>query len=322
MPPVTRFIRSLFLATTLVASTGHAQVARVEIHAIPATTLTDEEFLRGQREGRPVTLAGELRIPRPGTDRLPAVVLLHGSGGIGGSVAGWEQYFNGLGIATMVVDSFTGRGIVNTVNDQSQLGRLSMTIDAYRALDILATHPRIDPTRIVLMGFSRGAQPALYASMKRFQRMHGTAGREFAAYLPFYAPCGTRYRDDEDVASKPIRMFHGTADDYNLIDACRGYVERLKAKGADVRLTEYAGAGHVFDEPALRTPVKLDRAPTTRHCELVEADDGIVVDAKSRQRFTYADPCVELGPTIAFDEHAYVAARKAVADFLANAFRP
>lgn len=317
------FFYAMVVALAAGAATAtHAQVARMEIHSIQSTTLTDEEFLRGQKEGKPVTLAGELRLPRPGTDRLPAVVLLHGSGGIGGYVTNWEQYLNGLGVATFVVDSFTARGIVSTVNDQSQLGRLSMTVDAYRALDLLSRHPRIDPTRIAIMGFSRGAQPALYSSMKRFQRMHGPIGKEFAAYIPFYAPCGTTYRDDEDVTDKPIRLFHGSADDYNPVAPCRAYVERLKARGKDIQLTEYTGAGHVFDEAALRKPLKLEKAPTTRQCQLSEAVDGVIINAKTTQPFTYADPCVEYGPTVVFDEKAYADSRKAIGELVIAILKP
>jgi cephalosporin-C deacetylase-like acetyl esterase len=77
-----------------------------------------------------VTVAAELRLPRSGNDRLPAVVLLHSSVGIGGNVIDWEQFFNGMGVATFVIDSFTARGIVSTINDQAQLGRLSMVVDA------------------------------------------------------------------------------------------------------------------------------------------------------------------------------------------------
>ena len=170
-----------------------AQVARMEILSFPSMTLTDQQFLTGQKEGKLVTMAGELRLPRPGTDRLPAVVLLHGSGGVSGNVLDWEQDLNAMGVATFVIDSFTPRGIVNTLNDQSQLGRTTMIVDAYRALDVLSRHPRIDPTRIALMGFSRGGQAALYASLKRFQRLQGIAGQEFAAYIAFYPPCNTTF---------------------------------------------------------------------------------------------------------------------------------
>src|SRR5260370_16125677 len=87
----------------------------------------------------------------------------------------WEQYFLSMAVATFVIDSFTGRGIVSTINDQSQLGRLAQTEDAYRALALLAKHPRIDASRVMLIGFSRGGQNALYASMTRFQKMHARA---------------------------------------------------------------------------------------------------------------------------------------------------
>ena len=220
-------------------------------------TLTDQEFLTGKKEGRPVTLAGELRLPPPGTERFPAVVLLHGSSGVGNNVLDWEQEINAMGVATFVLDCFTGRGIVNTNFDQGQLGRLAMIIDAYRALDTFAKHPRIDPKRIALMGFSRGGQAALYASLKRFQRLHGPADLEYASYIVFYPNCNTVYHDDEDVADKPIRVFQGSADDYVPVEACRAYIARLQAKGKNVQLTEYAGAGHNFDNRSLKKPLSL-----------------------------------------------------------------
>lgn len=298
-----------------------AQVARMEIHSFPSMTLTDQQFLTGRKEGKPVTIAGELRLPRPGNDRLPVVVLIHGSGGVSGSVLDWEQDLNAMGVATFVLDSFTGRGIVNTNYDQSQLGRLAMIVDVYRALDVLAKHPRIDPTRIALMGFSRGGQAALYASLKRFQRLHGPVGQEFAAYIVFYPDCNTAYRDDEDVADKPIRIFHGSADDYDPIAPCQAYVERLKAKGKNVQLIEYAGAGHNFDNRGLKTPLKLERAQTTRRCELAEAENGMIVNVKTKQPFTYADPCVEYGPTLAYNEKASTEARRAVKDFVTTTLK-
>jgi dienelactone hydrolase len=299
-----------------------APVARMEIHPFQSMTLTDQEFLTGRTEGKPVTIAGELRLPRLGNDRLPAVVLLHGSGGVRGFVLDWEQELNAMGVATFVLDSFTARGIVNTNYDQSQLGRLAMIVDVYRALGLLARHPRIDPTRIALMGFSRGGQAALYASLKRFQRLHGPVGQEFAAYIVFYPLCNTTYLEDEDVAEKPIRIFHGSADDYDPVAPCRAYVERLKAKGKNVQLTEYAGAGHVFDGREFKTPLKLEKAPTPRRCELAEAENGVIVNVKTRQPFTWADTCVEYGPTLAYDEKAATEARRAVNDFVTATLKP
>src|SRR5260370_28793229 len=75
-------------------SAGHADdqsVARIELRPIQTVTLKTQQILTGDTKGAPATLAGELRIPKPGSDRLPAVVLIHGSGGAGGNVGAWRQ---------------------------------------------------------------------------------------------------------------------------------------------------------------------------------------------------------------------------------------
>ena len=130
---------------------------RVEIHTLSSVTLTDQEFLAGSRKEESVVLAGELRIPGAvAGERLPAIVLVHGSGGVLGAIDEWSQLFIEKGIAVFILDSFTGRGTVSTVEDQGQLGRLAMIVDIYRALDLLVHHPRISPDKIAVMGFSRG----------------------------------------------------------------------------------------------------------------------------------------------------------------------
>jgi len=300
---------------------SNAQVARTEVHPIQTMTLTDQQFLTGAKDGKPATVAGVLRIPRSGTDRLPAVILVHGSVGIGGNVDYWQQQLNDIGIATFTIDDFTGRGIENTTADQTKLGRLSAIIDVYRALALLGSHPRVDPKRVAVMGFSRGAQVALYSSLTRFQEMYASESRNFAAYLVFYTPCNTRYLDDEAVSNKPIRLFHGTADDYTPVAPCRTYVERLRKAGRDVQLTEYPDAQHVFDNPLLKeAPVAFPTWQTTRRCTLEEVSPGRIINAETKEPFTYADPCVELGPHIAYNSAALNAATQAVKDFLRTTF--
>lgn len=316
------FVATVSVLSVLLLQPVYAQIARVELHSFQSTTLTDEEFLTGQKEGKPVILAGELRIPRPGTDRLPAVALLHGSGGLGSVVDDWAQWLNDMGVASFAIDSFTARGLVSTVNDQSQLGRLAMVVDAYRALALLAKHSRIDPERIALMGFSRGGQSALYASLTRFQRMHGPSGLAFAAYIPFYPACNTVFVSDEDIAAKPVRIFHGSADDYVPVAPCRSYVGRLRTRGKDVQLTEYADAHHVFDGRIFKKPVTLPKAQRTGRCRLEEATGGRIINSETRQTFTYGDPCVEYGPTIAYNAKAHVEVQKALTEFVTIVLKP
>jgi dienelactone hydrolase len=299
-----------------------AQVVRTEVVPLQSVTLTDEQFLSGREPGKPVTVAGVLSLPKAGSDRLPAVVLLHPSGGINSGITDWQQEFLSMGVATFVVDSFAGRGIANTINDQSQLGRLAQLEDAYRALGLLQKHSRVDPDRVLLMGVSRGGQPALYAGLKRFQRLHGSvSGKGFAGYIAFYPNCNTTYRADDEFDDKPVRVFHGSADDYAPVASCRAFVEKLRAKGKDIEIIEYPGAQHMFDWKAAAKPIVLAKAQTIRNCQLIEAQNGQIVDSATGQLFTYSDPCVEYGPTLAYDETAAISAKKAVREFVTGTLK-
>ncbi|AQV94453.1 carboxymethylenebutenolidase [Cupriavidus necator] len=307
---------AFFVFVTSLSCVGHAQVARMEVIPFHSSTLTDEEFLDG-RPGKPITIAGELRLPRPGTERFPVVVLLHGTAGITSTVTDWEQDLLAMGVATFVVDSYTGRGFVSTINDMSTLGRLVQIGDAYRALEALQKHPRIDPERVMLMGLSWGGHAALYASLKRFQRMRGPAsGREFSAYVAFYPPCNIGYLQDEDISAKPVRIFHGSADDYVPVVACREYVNRLRVNGKDIELTEYPGAYHGFDSKAFATPLKLQQAQTTGNCRLQEAAHGEIVNVATNKPFSYHDSCVGHGLTLAYNQEVSARVRTAVKELL------
>ena len=295
--------------------------ARTELHAIETLTLSDAQFLTGDANGKATATSGEFRIAA-GSGRLPVVVLQHGSGGMGANIEMWARELNAMGVSTFALDGFTGRGLTHVNTNQALLGRLNFILDIYRALDVLAKHPRVDAQRIALMGFSRGGQAALYASLKRFHKMWNRSGIEFAAYIPFYPDCATTYVSDTDVADRPIRIFGGTQDDYNPITLCKAYVERLKAAGRDVQVTEYPNAPHAFDVPLLPPTVVVAGGQTVRHCVIREEPAGLLIDASTKEPFTYKDPCVELNPHVGFDPTATEAAKMSVKQFLKTLFKP
>jgi dienelactone hydrolase len=298
-----------------------AIAARVELHPVQTLTLTDQQFLTGANEGTATTIGGQLRIP-PSSGRVPVVVLQHGSGGFGANVDMWTREFNERGIATFALDGFTGRGLTQVSSDQALLGRLNFVLDIYRALNVLAKHPRVDTARIALMGFSRGGQAALYASLKRFHQTWNKSGVEFAAYVPFYPDCMTTFISDAETAERPIRIFHGAADDFNPIAACKSYVERLRTAGRDVAITEYPNAAHSFDNPLGAQPAAIaPNSQTVRNCNIREERNGQLVNAKTGEAFTYKDSCVQRGPHLGHDPAATKAAKQAVTEFLQTVFK-
>ena len=295
--------------------------ARTELHQIQSLTLSDQEFLKGNATGKQIIITGQLRIAQ-GIGRLPVVVLQHGSSGYAANVDVWSRELNELGISTFALDGFTARGLTEVNSNQGLLGRLNLILDDYRVLDILATHPRVDSNRIVLMGFSRGGQAALYASLQRFNRMWNRSGVQYAAYIPFYPDCMTTFISDTDVESRPIRIFGGMLDDYNPISTCKAYVERLHLAGRDVELTEYPNASHAFDNPLGAQPAAVSPAfESARNCKIREEADGLLINVETKELFTYKDTCVERGPHLGYDPIATQAAKTAVKAFLRTVFK-
>jgi len=86
--------------------------------------------------------------------------------------------------------------------------------DAYGALRLLAAHPRIDPRRIALMGFSHGGALTMLASTAWAKDTYAAGGLpSFRAFFPFYPNCNPSFPERSRV-SAPVRIHTGAADDW------------------------------------------------------------------------------------------------------------
>jgi dienelactone hydrolase len=289
--------------------------ARVERLKITTLTITNEQFLRGAGTGRQHVITGDLERPDGTATRAPAVVLMHGGSGVLDYQLVWARELRSVGFATLVVDSFSGRGLARIAHDQEALNVASRVIDAYRALGALASHPKIDRSRIAFMGFSHGATAGLYASRQRFQNAWAPRDAEFALWILFYPYCNTRLVGELEV-SRPLRIFHGAADDWTPIGPCRDYVERLRAAGRDATLTEYALARHGFDDLRAAPLVRIADAMNPSGCFFVESEGGVVLNRETGKPMTYRDACWTRGVTAGYDSTAYANSVAAVKQLL------
>jgi dienelactone hydrolase len=199
-------------------------------------------------------VSGELRIPRSGEPRLPAVLILHGSAGIDGRGASYATVLNQAGFATFEIDLFQGRGRPATTRHNMP--------HVFQSLQRLAADPRIDSARIGVVGFSWGGIIAVLTSSEELREQF--AGRaKFAAHLGIYPVCWSHrsilagaarhFRPSVygRVSGSPVHLLAGDKDDYDEPGACASFLQELPAEvRSHFALTVYPGATHGWDGPA------------------------------------------------------------------------
>ncbi len=149
-----------------------------------------DPFMPPLVEGKSAVVSGTLTLPS-GSAPFPAIILTHGCAGVTAGETGWATTLTRAGIAAFVVDSFGDRNIREICTGRERVNIASMLTDVYRTLELLSTHPRIDPSRIGIMGLSFGGRTAVWASQTRFQERYSSGRHRFAAYLAFYPVHGT-----------------------------------------------------------------------------------------------------------------------------------
>ncbi|MGA8516201.1 MAG: dienelactone hydrolase family protein [Burkholderiaceae bacterium] len=281
----------------------------------------------------PVNTVGHLFLPA-GTDKVPAVLLAHGSGGIYNAMLDfWPKQLNAAGMAVFALDGFGPRGVKSTAEDQSLVPFGADVADAFAALKLLASHPRIDPTRIAIMGFSRGGISTWRTGLERVIAAQGLPdGLRFAAHIPLYSGGCTglfRIQAKPGVFTKsPMLWVHGDADDYTPIAACRDYAERIGKAGTPVEFVVIPGARHKFDMDEQRRFPVPGAIKNLETCPLEMDIDGMAFyDFTSGQRLSFADAtalnkakCSALGASVEGSAKARDKAAEAVLTFLKKTF--
>jgi dienelactone hydrolase len=198
-----------------------------------------------------VTVTGDLYLPANATGPVPALILKHSSGGLAGAdgdnVRAWAKTLTDWGVAAFVIDSFGPRGVTSTAADPAQLSQWSDLADAFNGLKVLAADPRIDKSRIGVMGWSRGGTIAMISALESARlAILAPSDPKFAAHIVFYGSASTQFRD-KATDGAPMLFLHGEADDYVPVGPVKEFAAWLKGMGNPVTFITYPGAYHEFD---------------------------------------------------------------------------
>ena len=232
------------------ADLSGGQSGRIEFQSITPQSIWTYAR-RNLTDTKNVVVWGDLLMPKNASDKIPALVLSHGSSGVSPYAYDvWASKMNAAGVAIFIVDSFKPRNISSSAEDQSVLSPAANVADALNALRVLATHPQIDAQRIYHIGFSRGGSTAFYTAWPMYQRPVNTNGAKFAGHIPVYpGNCNIRYRADNDKATAPIFMAAADREyeDWQDSAVCERYAKELAAAGQPITYKEYPGTAHGWD---------------------------------------------------------------------------
>ncbi|MFO0987823.1 MAG: dienelactone hydrolase family protein [Alphaproteobacteria bacterium] len=184
--------------------------------------------------------------------RHPAVVILHGCGGVRASSAQWGEWLAANGMVALALDSFGPRGLSNVCGNPPDRAFLDLLIglveDSFSAASFLAARPEVDRTRIAAMGFSLGGHIVRRLGGEDARSYAPRSAPQFRALLPFYpGGCGIAGRDVRRIAV-PMLILHGELDDWTPAAPCREAAARARARGEPVDIVVYSAAHHGFDQ--------------------------------------------------------------------------
>lgn len=242
-----------------------------------ADTYTNINF-PGPTQG--LTLDGRLYLPDPMPESPPAVIMMHGCGGMWSNntpangavreIERWGRELAAQGYVALAVDSYSTRapnGVsVTAFQDQCSGTTYAGAVDPYtkRVDDIGAARAfLIDEYAIDsdgglgLLGWSQGAQAVLIASAEtpRDSNVEYSSPSPYAAAVAYYPGCGTLLGYGMTISTNldgywrpaaPMRLHMGTSDSFHG-NCDRRADNAINNYSADLTWVEFTGAKHNFD---------------------------------------------------------------------------
>ncbi len=261
-----------------------------------------------------------LKLPN-GDGPFPLVIGVAGSLDWGSHHLEYLEMLRSIGIATLELQSFSSRGVKSTVGSQVEVTTSMMVLDAYKALDKLSTHPKINKDHIAIMGWSLGGGVALFSGWLPLVEKINPQNK-FAAHLSIYPPCIAQPKNPI-FSDSPMHILIGELDDWVPADACKELAQQARAAGSNIGLTVFPNSHHSFDR---ESPIAVkEKAYSTVDCRFQIRDDGAVLmgflnipmTTPLRQKIGLGI-CAERGPTMGGNPESRQAAFQFVQEFMSE----
>ena len=219
-----------------------------------------------------IEVSGVLNLPN-GKGPFPLIIGVAGSLDWGEHHLEYMDMYRSMGIATFELQSFSSRGVKSTVGSQVNVTTAMMTLDAYKALEILTKHPRIIKNKVAITGWSLGGGVTLFSGWEPLiKKIDPTI--KFAAHLSIYPPCIAQ-PENLKFTDAPMHILIGELDNWVPAKACEELVPKMQKAGVNIKLTVYPESHHSFDSD---TPlVTKELAYRTVDCRFKLRDNGAVL---------------------------------------------
>lgn len=219
-------------------------------------------------KGVPQSVSAVLTLPSAADSaKRAAIILLHSqTGWRRGATHQYAEFFSAKGALTLEPKMF----------DDKPDTPMNYLAQLYAELDMLASRPDVDASRIFVMGQSYGASLAIYAAAQWSAERFGKPGQRFAGHAALYPTCffheGIVKRDEKITArmksfgfqedfhdrwlDAPVQIFQGADDRYEDDPrSCEKFVQNIPdiQAQAHFKVTVWPSATHGWDRQVTRT---------------------------------------------------------------------
>ncbi len=322
-----------WLALTLLGASGFAAAqgtSTKEVKEIEFKSLNPRQYEDVINEKwQEITVKAKLFVPNnPSSPKAPAMIVLHGSGGISdGRELSYGEKFNSLGMYSLVIDSYLSRGVdkMPYARRLFEISTFAQASDAIAALDYISKLNYIDESKIGVIGFSFGGVTSYQLNLENITSKISKSNKKFAANINLYGPCQFNFETPK-LTNIPFLFIGGEKDEALDIETCRKQFNNLNKKDINSKFLTIPDAHHAWE---VNSPLTYQRIPNLRDCHTIYNETGLMLTIRNDGVMAPFSPdkpagfggCIKPGYTIGKNTNAEKIADDYIKNFLQEVFK-